>query len=103
MQTVVSLGMGATKPLLLAAIKRRKSMLKIQILGTGCAKCEKLAKHAQQAADNLGQEYELGKVTDLNEIMEFGVMTTPALVLDGKVVVTGKVPGVKEVEKLLQK
>jgi small redox-active disulfide protein 2 len=78
-------------------------MLKIQILGTGCAKCEKLAKHAQQAADNLGQEYELGKVTDINEIMEFGVMTTPALVLDGKVVVTGKVPGVKEVEKLLQK
>lgn len=78
-------------------------MLKIQILGTGCAKCEKLARHVQQAADNLGLEYELEKVTDLNEIMGFGVMTTPALVVDGKVVVTGKVPGVKDVEKLLKK
>ncbi len=78
-------------------------MRKIQILGTGCAKCEKLAKHAQEAADNLGLEYNIEKVTALNDIMEFGVMTTPALVLDGQVVVVGKVPGVKEVEKLLQK
>lgn len=78
-------------------------MRKIQILGTGCAKCEKLAKHAQEAADNLGIEYEMEKVTELNDIMGFGVMTTPALVLDGKVVVTGKVPAVKDVEKLLKK
>lgn len=78
-------------------------MRKIQILGTGCAKCEKLAKHAQEAADNLGIEYEMEKVTELNDIMGFGVMTTPALVLDGKVVVTGKVPAAKDVEKLLKK
>jgi len=78
-------------------------MRKIQILGTGCAKCEKLAKHAQEAADNLGIECEIEKVTELNDIMRFGVMTTPALVVDGKVVVTGKVPAVKDVENLLKK
>lgn len=78
-------------------------MLKIQILGTGCAKCEKLAKHAQEAAENLGVEYDMEKVTDINDIMGFGVMTTPALVVDGKTVSIGKVPGVKEVEKLLKK
>ena len=78
-------------------------MRKIQILGTGCAKCEKLAKHAREAADNLGLEYEMEKVTELNDIMGFGVMTTPALVVDGKVVITGKVPAVKDVEKVLKK
>ena len=53
--------------------------MKIQILGTGCAKCEKLAENAKQAADNLGLDYQLEKVTDLNQIMAFGVMTTPGL------------------------
>lgn len=76
-------------------------MKKIQILGTGCAKCEKLAAHAKQAADNLGLDYELVKIKDLNEIMAFGVMTTPGLAVDGKVLTAGKLPSPAEIEKLL--
>ena len=76
-------------------------MKKIQILGTGCAKCQKLAENAKQAADNLGIDYDMEKVTDLNQIMSFGVMTTPGLVVDGKVLVTGKVPSPADIEKLL--
>lgn len=75
-------------------------MKKIQILGTGCAKCEKLAANAKQAADNLGLDYELVKIKDLNEIMAFGVMTTPGLAIDGKVLTTGKLPSPAEIEKL---
>ena len=77
-------------------------MKKIQILGTGCAKCQKLADNAKQAADNLGLDYDMEKVTDLNQIMSFGVMTTPGLVVDGKVLVTGKVPSPADIEKLLK-
>jgi small redox-active disulfide protein 2 len=76
-------------------------MKKIQILGTGCAKCQKLAENTKQAADNLGVEYEMEKVTDLNQIMGFGVMTTPGLVVDGKVLVAGKVPNPTAIEKLI--
>lgn len=76
-------------------------MKKIQILGTGCAKCQKLADNAKQAAENLGLDYDMEKVTDLNQIMSFGVMTTPGLVVDGKVVITGKVPSPADIEKLL--
>ncbi|MDY0213452.1 MAG: thioredoxin family protein [Desulfuromonadaceae bacterium] len=76
-------------------------MMKIQILGTGCPKCEKLAANAKKAADNLGLNYEMEKVTELNQIMEFGVMSTPALAVDGKVLVVGKVPNPAELEKLL--
>ncbi len=76
-------------------------MIKIQILGTGCAKCEKLAQHAKQAADNLGLSYELVKITDLNQIMSFGVMTTPGLAVDGKVLAVGRLPSPAEIEKLL--
>ena len=77
-------------------------MKKIQILGTGCAKCQKLAENAKQAADNLGIDYEMEKVTDINEIMSFGVMTTPGLAVDGKVLITGKVPNPSDIERLLQ-
>jgi small redox-active disulfide protein 2 len=76
-------------------------MKKIQILGTGCTKCEKLAANAKQAADNLGLDYELVKIKDLNEIMAFGVMTTPGLAVDGKVLTTGKLPSPTDIEKLL--
>ena len=76
-------------------------MKKIQILGTGCAKCQKLADNAKQAAENLGLDYDMEKVTDLNQIMSFGVMTTPGLVVDGKVLITGKVPSPTDIEKLL--
>ena len=67
-------------------------MKKLQILGTGCPKCKKLAENAEAAAKALGIEYTLEKVTDINEIMKFGVMMTPALAVDGKVKVVGKVP-----------
>ena len=76
-------------------------MKKIQILGTGCAKCEKLAETAKQAADNIGLDYEMEKVTNLNQIMSFGVMSTPGLAVDGKVLVAGKVPSQADIEKLL--
>lgn len=76
-------------------------MTKIKILGTGCAKCNKLAENAKRAAEALGLDYEMEKVTDLNQIMGFGVMTTPGLVVDGNVLVSGKVPSPAELEKLM--
>lgn len=75
--------------------------MKIQILGTGCAKCDKLADTAKQAADQLSLDYQLEKITDLNQIMAFGIMSTPGLAVDGKVLVSGKVPKQAELEKLL--
>jgi small redox-active disulfide protein 2 len=76
-------------------------MKKIQILGTGCAKCQKLTENAAAAANELGVPYELEKVTDLQQIMTFGVMRTPALVVDGIVKVAGKVPSPAEIKQLL--
>ena len=76
-------------------------MKKIQILGTGCPKCKKLAENAEEAAKDLGIEYEVEKVTNINEIMGFGVMVTPALVVDGDVKVVGKVSSVDEIKKML--
>lgn len=76
-------------------------MKKIQILGTGCAKCNKLAAEAEKAANELNIEYQLEKVTDLNDIMSFGVMITPALVVDGEVKVAGKVPKTNDIKKML--
>jgi thioredoxin 1 len=76
-------------------------MKKLQILGTGCAKCTTLATNTEAAAKELGVAYELEKVTDLKQIMAFGVMTTPALVVDGVVKVAGKVPTPNEIKTLL--
>ncbi len=76
-------------------------MKKIQILGTGCPKCKKLAENAEAAAKALGIEHEIVKVTDINEIMKFGVMMTPCLAVDGNVLVVGKVPSVEDIKKLL--
>ena len=76
-------------------------MKKIQILGTGCPKCKKLTETAEEAAKALGIAYELEKVTNINDIMTFGVMMTPALVVDGEVKVVGKVPTVDEIKKML--
>jgi len=76
-------------------------MKKIQILGTGCPKCKKLAENAEAAAKVLGIEFEIEKVTDINEIMKFGVMMTPALVVDGDVKVVGKVPSPDEINQML--
>lgn len=76
--------------------------MKIQILGTGCPKCQKLAETAKAAAEQLGLQYELEKITELNEIMKFGVMMTPGLAVDGHVKSAGKVPSVDEMKKMLQ-
>lgn len=76
-------------------------MKKLQILGTGCPKCKKLAELTETAAQQLGIAYELVKVTDINQIMAFNVMMTPALAVDGQVKVSGKVPGVDEIKKLI--
>ena len=76
-------------------------MKKIQILGTGCAKCQKLAAVADEAAKALGLPYELQKVTDLKEIMSFKVLSTPALVVDGQVKLSGRVPSVEEAKQLI--
>ena len=76
-------------------------MTKVQILGTGCPKCGKLSDNARQAVDELGLDAELEKVTDINAIMGFGVMMTPALAVDGEVKVVGKVPTVADIKGLL--
>lgn len=80
---------------------KEEFMKKLQILGTGCAKCKKLAEQTEEAAKSLGMEYQLEKVSDLQEIMKFGVMMTPALAVDGQVKVVGKVPSVDEIKKML--
>ncbi len=76
-------------------------MKKIEILGTGCPKCKKLAEQVQIAANELNLDCQIGKVEDIQKIMAYGVMMTPALVVDGKVEVTGKVPSVDELKKLI--
>ena len=75
-------------------------MKKVQILGTGCAKCKMLAANAEAAAKELGIDVSFEKVTSINEIMKFGVMVTPALAIDGQVKVAGKVATVDELKAL---
>ena len=77
-------------------------MKTLQILGTGCPKCKKLAENAEAAARELGVEYKLEKVTDINKIMGYGVMMTPALVVGGEVKASGKVLSVEQIKSLLQ-
>ena len=76
-------------------------MKKLQILGPGCPKCKKLAELTETVAKDLGIEYEIEKVTDINDIMKFGVIMTPALAVDGQVKVVGKVPSPDEIKKML--
>lgn len=76
-------------------------MKKIQILGSGCPKCKKLAEAAEEAAKSLGIPYEIEKVTNINDIIAFGVMSTPSLAVDGKVVLVGRVATADEIKKLL--
>ena len=76
-------------------------MKTLQILGPGCHKCKKLAEVTEEAAKGLRLEYRMEKVTDIKAIMGFGVMMTPALAVDGVVKLSGKVPSVEEVRKIL--
>lgn len=76
-------------------------MRKIQILGTGCPKCQNLAQLTQQAMTDLGLDDEIIKVTDINDIMAFGVMMTPALAIDGSVKLMGKLPSLNDLKEIL--
>lgn len=76
-------------------------MKKLQVLGPGCAKCKMLAEKTEAAARELGIEYALEKVTEIDEMLKLGVMATPALVVDGAVKVVGKVPSTEEIKVLL--
>ncbi len=75
--------------------------MEIKVLGTGCAKCNTLEEATRKAVEAKGIDASIEKVEDLIQIMTYGVMTTPALVIDGKVVVKGRVPSVNEIMELL--
>lgn len=75
--------------------------MKVQVLGTGCAKCRQLLANAEQAVRDAGVEAAVEKVQDIREILRFGVMTTPALAIDGKVKAAGRVLSPEEIRKLL--
>jgi len=81
----------------------KPAQMEIKVLGTGCAKCKTLEKQTNLAVEELGIKTDVIKVEDIVEIMNFGVMTTPALVVNGKVVVKGKVPSVAEIKEFLTK
>ena len=76
-------------------------MKEIRILGSGCSKCEILAKRAEEAVAELGAEYRVVKVKDIQEIMKYGVMMTPGLVIDGEVKSVGKVLSVEKIKEML--
>jgi len=76
--------------------------MKIQILGMGCPKCKKLYEAAETAAKELGLEYEMEKIDDIDRITEMGVMMTPALAIDGEVKLVGRVPTVENLKEILK-
>nr|WP_247655443.1 thioredoxin family protein [Stutzerimonas frequens] len=76
-------------------------MMKLTVYGSGCAKCQQLTANAEAAARRLGLEYQLEKVTDVNAIIDAGIMRTPALAVDDDVLVEGKVPSSDELQQLL--
>jgi small redox-active disulfide protein 2 len=78
-------------------------MINIKVLGPGCPKCEQTLENAQMAVKELGIECDIEKINDIQKIIEFGVMTTPALVIDGEVKVVGKAPSKEEIIGLLEK
>jgi len=77
-------------------------MMKIQIFGSGCAKCNQLAKQAEAAATELGLAFEMEKVTDMARFADYGVAITPALAVDGEIKTMGKVPSVAEIKAFLK-
>ncbi|MDT8358186.1 MAG: thioredoxin family protein [Methanomicrobiaceae archaeon] len=76
--------------------------MKIEILGTGCAKCRRLVKNVEKAVADLGIDAEIVKVEDIMAIMDRGVLLTPSLAVDGELVVSGRVADVKEIKEILQ-
>lgn len=77
-------------------------MKKIHVLGTGCPNCERLAAHAESAARELGIDYEIEKVTEIDRIIAFGIMATPGLAIDGEVKCAGRVPPAGEIKGWLE-
>ena len=75
--------------------------MKFTVYGPGCSNCEKTAENAKKAAEELGVDYEVEKVEDLNEMTKAGVMTTPGLAVDGDLKVTGQVPEVEEIKEII--
>ena len=76
-------------------------MKDIKILGTGCPKCQELFDMTQKAVQDIGVECQIEKITDIQKIITFGVMMTPALVVDGQVKIFGKVPSLDDLKKML--
>jgi small redox-active disulfide protein 2 len=76
--------------------------MQLLVIGPGCAKCKTLAQFTEQAAKELGVQYEITKVTDLKQIMALGVMMTPALAVNGTIKVVGKVPSIPEIKAILR-
>jgi len=76
-------------------------MIRIKVLGPGCPKCKAMANNAEAAAKKLGVEYELVKILNIEEIADYGVMITPALIIDGEVKIVGKIPTIEEIGNLI--
>ena len=76
-------------------------MKKLIVLGPGCPRCDTLARITREAADELGIDYELEKLTDIKQFPNYGLMMTPGLVVDGELKVQGKVPSLDEIKSLL--
>lgn len=74
--------------------------MKFTIYGSGCAKCKQLTANAEEAANAKGVKYEIEKVTDTNAIIDVGIMRTPALAIDGEIVIEGKVANADEIQQL---
>lgn len=77
-------------------------MKTLQVLGTGCARCKALQAAAEAAAQQAGIEYTIEKITDINQMMQFGIMATPALAIDGKVVVQGGIPSAAKLREMIE-
>jgi small redox-active disulfide protein 2 len=77
--------------------------MKIEILGTGCPKCKATEEIVKKVVKKLGIKAEVGHVYDMDKIMDYGVMMTPAVAIDGKIKIEGKVPAENEVEKIIKK
>ncbi len=75
--------------------------MKIQILGSGCPRCKQVETNAREAVKNLNIEAVIEKITDINQIIDFGVTATPALAVDGDVKFSGRIPSVEEIERII--
>jgi small redox-active disulfide protein 2 len=76
--------------------------MRIEILGTGCSKCKQLEANARKAIEETNKKAEIVKVTEINKIIEYGVMSTPAIVIDGEVKASGRIPTAEEIKKWLK-